>query len=197
MHRKDCQTGLLFATFKRTLIRSVSQPMIVIKTRRLQLRTWTIYDAPDALAFWADFEVMKFIGSGRTLGDLDTVRHAILRAIAAQQSQGFCLWPVVEMSSGHLIGCSGFHAVEASSDLELAIHFARACWGNGYATEAATACVEYAFKTLGASRIVASTHPENVASIRVLEKVGFESAKTKRYGGVDEQFYELARPDNP
>jgi RimJ/RimL family protein N-acetyltransferase len=45
-------------------------------------------------------------------------------------------------------------------------------WGNGYATEAAKAMVEYAFTELGVHRVYADCHPENTASIRVLEKVG-------------------------
>jgi RimJ/RimL family protein N-acetyltransferase len=167
--------------------------MIVIETPRLRLRTWTIDDAPEALAIWGDPAVMKFIDSGRTLGDLDRVRQALLRAIAAQEQGGFCLWPVIVKSGGRVIGCCGFHVIENSHDLELVFHFIREYWGKGYATEAARACVEYAFKTLDASRIVASSHPENVASVRVLEKVGFQPAGTKRYGDIDEQFYELAR----
>jgi [ribosomal protein S5]-alanine N-acetyltransferase len=171
--------------------------MIVIETPQLQLRTWTLDDAADALVIWGDPAVMKFIDSGRTLGDLDAVSQALSRAIAAQQTHGFCVWPVIEKASGRLIGCCGFHAVEDGGELELAFHFARDSWGKSYATEAATACVEYAFQTMVASRIVASTHPENGASIRVLEKAGFRQAGTRRYGDIEEQLYELARPGNP
>jgi [ribosomal protein S5]-alanine N-acetyltransferase len=168
--------------------------MVLMETTRLLLRTWTLDDTADALAFWGDMEVMRFIDSGRTLGDLDAVSQSLSRAIAAQQTHGFCVWPVIEKASGRLMGCCGFHAVEDGGELELAFHFARDYWDKGYATEAATACVEYAFGKHGVNRIVASTHPENVASVRVLEKVGFEPAGTKRYGDVDEQLYELARP---
>lgn len=57
-------------------------------------------------------------------------------------------------------------------------------WGKGYATEIATALVDYGFKTLGLERILGTTHPENVASQRVLLKCGFKNAGTvPNYGG--------------
>ncbi len=179
-----------------TLIaRSAGEPMVIIETPRLLLRTWTIDDAPAALAIWGDPVVMKYIDSGQTLPDLDAVRQAVARAIESYEHRGLCLWPVIEKASGRLIGCCGFHAFEGGPALELAFHLARSDWAKGYATEAARACVEYAFHSLVATRIVASAHPDNIASIRVLEKTGFLLVGTKRIGEIDELFYELARPN--
>ena len=58
-------------------------------------------------------------------------------------------------------------------ELELAYHLARPFWGQGYATEAARACLAYARDVLMATRITAGVHPDNPGSRRVLEKMGF------------------------
>ncbi len=171
---------------------SHDDPMVIIETPRLLLRTWTIDNAPHALAIWGDHNVMKFIDSGQTLADLNAARQAVARAIESYENRGLCLWPVVEKASDRLTGCCGFHAFDGGPDLELGFYLARCDWGKGYATEAARACVEYAFHTLAADRIVASTYPDNTASIRVLEKTGFSLVGTKRYGEINELFYELA-----
>ncbi len=168
--------------------------MVIIETPRLLLRTWTIDDAPAALAIWGDPAVMTFIDCGQTLPDLEAAPQAVARAIESYEQRGLCLWPVIEKASGRLIGCCGFHAFEGGPALELAFHFARSDWGKGYATEAARVCVEYALHTLAATRIVASAHPDNIASVRVLEKTGLSLVGIKRFGEIDELFYELVSP---
>ena len=166
---------------------------LILETDRLVLRTWTLDDASDALRIWGDAEVMRFVGA--PFPDVGVARRALERAIAVQEEHGVCLWAVVEKAGRRIVGCSGFHLYEGGPALELAFHFVPEYWGRGYATEAARACLRHAFERLHAPKVVATVHPENVASRRVLEKVGFIYTHTEEREGEAEMFFEAAPPE--
>jgi RimJ/RimL family protein N-acetyltransferase len=83
------------------------------------------------------------------------------------------VWGVWERETGELVGDSTLFFADEHNEWELAYGVRRDRWGRGYATEAAQACVNHGFEHLALDRIVADVDPENWASIRVLEKVGF------------------------
>ena len=95
------------------------------------------------------------------------------------------VWGVWERDTGELVGDSTLFFAEEHGEWELAYGFRHDRWGRGYATEAAQACVRHGFEILGLDRIVADVDPGNRASIRVLEKAGFDrvggSGKTLLY----------------
>lgn len=76
----------------------------------------------------------------------------------------------------------------------LAYYLARPYWGRGLATEAGEAFVRYGFETLGLSRIIAGMNTENLASIRVVEKLGFSRFRSGEGGGSRWFEYELYPP---
>lgn len=164
---------------------------MILNTERLVLRVWRpSEDAAAAFAFWGDPEVMRHAGGHHAT--VDRSRQSLERALEAQLAHGVCLWAVTVRGGDDVaIGCCGFHVHDsgAPGELELAYHFARAHWGRGYATEAARGCIAHAFDTRSTPRVVAWTTPENIASQRVLDKVGF------RFTGMDqgERAYELLR----
>lgn len=162
----------------------------ILETPRLVLRTWALEDAPDALRIWGDPEVMRFVDDGVPLADLEAARAVLGRAMQAQEVLGLSLWCVVEKPSGRVVGCCGFHRFEGGPALELAYHFVPEAQGRGYATEAATGCLRHAFEVLEAPRVVALTHPQNLGSRRVLEKLAFR--EDGLYKG--EAYFELLRP---
>ena len=79
-----------------------------------------------------------------------------------------------EEDSSEVIGDCGLirQEVEGESLIEVAYHFRRDCWGQGYATEAARACMRYAFEQLDAPKVVSLIRPENLPSRRVAERNG-------------------------
>lgn len=86
---------------------------------------------------------------------------------------GFGLWAVIDRFSGQLIGDCGItrQQTPAGMEPEIGYHLWREFWGKGLATEAAIACRDYAFKTLGLRRVVSITSPENIPSQRVAQRV--------------------------
>jgi len=102
---------------------------------------------------------------------------------------------VVEKATGAFIGRAGLWNPEGWPGLEVGWFFDRARWGHGFATEAGLAALDWAFRVLGAERVISVIHPKNVASIRVAERLGerFERAMVLD-GGIEVVVYGRRRP---
>jgi [ribosomal protein S5]-alanine N-acetyltransferase len=167
---------------------------IILETERLILRTWLLNDLRDFFGIYGDPEVWRYVDPNGLLKSEDAARRPLQRAIAYAHEHGFCHWAVVEKSRGRVIGACGFNLFEGGPRLELVYHFARLYWGRGFATEAARACLRYAFEKLKAPAVVASADPQNTASRRVLEKIGFLQEESMRRADLDDVFY-LVSPE--
>lgn len=82
------------------------------------------------------------------------------------------MWAVEDRATGAFVGKIGFAEPEGWPGFELAWTLARRWWGFGYATEGARAALAYAFGTLKKDRVISLIRPENLASIRVAERLG-------------------------
>lgn len=98
-----------------------------------------------------------------------------------QRTHGFSLWAVEDRATGRLLGQSGF--VQLRGPVELAYSFGSKHWGQGYATEAARACLDFGFADLGLTSIVAFVDPDNLGSRRVAEKIGMRSDGQETHDG--------------
>jgi len=143
----------------------------VLTTERLALRGFTERDLDELAEITADPEVNRYLGAGRPLDRASTWRSMAL-ALGHWQLRGYGMWLVVERSSGRLVGRAGLWSPEGWPGLEVGWLIARPRWGEGLATEAGRACVDYAFGVLGADHVISVIHPDNAASIRVAEKLG-------------------------
>src|SRR3954471_10219487 len=144
-----------------------------LETPRLGFRIWTREDEALARALWGDPEVTARIDARGALSASE-VAQKLAAEIACMEAHGVQYWPLFLRSSGEHVGCCGLRPRDGHARIfELGFHLFRAAWGKGYATEAAKAIVDYAFDVLGASGLFAGHHPENHASRRTLEKLGF------------------------
>ena len=94
-----------------------------------------------------------------------------------EAERGYAPLIITIKESGEFIGSGGVVPTKDSADIEIAYHFLPSAWGKGYATEAAVAILEFAFKTAGLEEIVGFVFSENVASWRVLEKRECDSSE--------------------
>jgi [ribosomal protein S5]-alanine N-acetyltransferase len=167
---------------------------VILETPRLLLRTWTLDDAEAAFGIYSDPEVLRYL----TIKAHETVAQtrALLaeRPIAHQERHGFSLWAVLEKATSALVGVCGLKYLDDTRDIEVGYHFARAAWGRGYATEAAGACLRYGFERLALPRILGVVDPDNVASQRVLEKLGMTFKRMGHYYGKELRVYTAEPP---
>jgi RimJ/RimL family protein N-acetyltransferase len=139
---------------------------------RVTLRELTAEDAGQLVAILADPRVFETVNDDRlpTVEEMRQFRQ--VRHDAARQPQRAVYELGVEVG-GELVGMCGLGDVRAhAGTAELTYLLAATAWGKGYATEAARLLVRFGFTGMGLHRIWATTGPDNVASQRVLQKVG-------------------------
>jgi RimJ/RimL family protein N-acetyltransferase len=149
-----------------------------ISTERLLIRSFDAdADCEAMLDVYGDPDVMRFIPGG-ALRDVEAVKKLLAEYANAQEARGFSSWALVELASGALIGDVGFGIFEPTGEVELGYTLGRACWGRGYATEAASACLAAGLEELRVPRIIAVVDAENEASLRVSERLGMKKVET-------------------
>ena len=144
-----------------------------IETTRLRLRPLREDDAEELSRIFSDPGVVQY--SGGLSPTLEQVREGIRQHISEHyRDHGYGLLAAELRDTGEIVGRIGFLETEIDStgDAELHYHLAPTAWGNGLATEAARAVLEWGFEQGRLGRVVAVIHPENLASRRVAEKCG-------------------------
>jgi RimJ/RimL family protein N-acetyltransferase len=157
---------------------------VELVTERLQLRAFTPADADDLFSMDGDARVMRYIGAGLPPRTRAEVEASIARIVEfAARHPGMSLLHASARDTGRFVGGCGLFPLEGDSAIEIAYRLPHACWGLGYATEAARAVLAHGFGALALPRIVGVTFPENVASQRVLTKIGMRGdGQAQHYG---------------
>ncbi len=166
--------------------------MIVIETPRLFLRHYTLDDT-DALAeVLCDHDNMRFFPNRFEHKDAEERIQKNLRRYA---EDGVGQWPLLLKPSNKFAGYCGLVRVEIDGNTEIEVGYAlaRHAQGQGIATEAARACMNYAFTTLGEDRIISLIRPENLPSRRVAERNGLVVEKETNFQGLQHLVYAARR----
>ena len=146
--------------------------MTILETDRLYLRQLTLEDAGFILELVNEPAWLRFIGD-RGIRTADDAQAYLLNGpVESYQRRGFGLYRVELKADGSPLGICGLIKREALPDVDIGFAFLANFWGQGYATESASAVLAFAQNTLGLKRIVAITDPANERSIRILEKLG-------------------------
>jgi RimJ/RimL family protein N-acetyltransferase len=152
--------------------------MKIFETERLTLRRLTTDDAPLILELLNDPLFLHFVGDKgvRTLAEArEYITHGPLASYA---QHGFGLFHVALKIHGTPIGMCGLLKREALEDVDVGFAYLPQFSGQGYATEAARATLDYGRTVLGLRRIVAITAPDNKGSQSVLRKIGLRLENT-------------------
>lgn len=169
--------------------------MDTLETERLRLRPLTMNDV-DAYyrSISSDAEVMRYLPGGGKARMRSDSEWVIGYFIQHAELHGFGIWAVEEKSSGKLLGHAGLEYIPNAEDVEIAYTLARSAWGQGYATEAARASLQYGFEALNLSAIYGLSFPANVASQRVMQKLGMTlEGVTYRFYNSELTCYKLSR----
>ena len=142
-----------------------------IETESLYIRSFNEGDVDDYHRIVSDARVMRFLGDGST-HDRNTATRYVLDCIDSENSGGLARYAVVWKETDKLIGFSGYKYLSGVVDFgyRLAFQF----WGKGLATEAGRQVLDYGCNELHLTKITAHALVQNLASIAVLRKLGFE-----------------------
>ncbi len=163
-------------------------PIPCLETDRLLLREFNESDIGPLAAINADAEVMRHLGDGRTLTRTETWRQVAF-LLGHWRLRGYGMWAVERKENGELIGRVGFLDPEGWPGFELGWTLGRPYWGNGYATEAARAALQYAFEVLRQPEVISLIYPANRSSIRVAERLGERLMSTTELFGREVLVY--------
>ena len=151
-------------------------------------------DLEDCLAMDLDPEVHRYIFLNGPPDPAER-REAIRERVASGWPETGVMWSVEWKDKPGFIGWCGVFPLEDSGLMEVGYRYIRKAWGQGVATEAATAALDCGFTVLGLDPIVAVTHPENRASQHVLQKIGLKPEGLAHHYGLDLSFFRLTRAD--
>ena len=126
----------------------------------------------------------------------ERVREHLAEQAAQLEERGLCLWWWRERSSGELVGRVGLNSTEVEGEQVIEVGWAvdPERWGEGFASEAAAASLRWGFERGGLDEIVAFALPHNVASRRVMEKLGMAYDRPIDRMGLEHVLY-LLRAD--
>lgn len=150
----------------------------VIETQRLRLRGHRFDDLGDCVSLWSNPAVTRFIG-GKPSTEQQTWAR-LLAYIGHWSILGFGYWVIEEKDTKHFVGEIGFADFKRDIDAsmrgvpEIGFALAPAYHGRGYATEGVQAVLAWGDTNLPSRRTVCMINPQNLASVRVVQKFGYE-----------------------
>jgi RimJ/RimL family protein N-acetyltransferase len=158
---------------------------IILETERLLLREFDEGDVAPFFLMGSDPAVIRYTGD--PAGGLKSIEHALevlrSRPIADYRTYGYGRWACVLKASGEVIGFAGLKYLADVQEVDIGYRLLPAYWGQGLATEAGRAVLDYGRTRLGLERIIGLVDPENVASVRVLKKLGLTPAGQVEFQG--------------
>ena len=141
----------------------------VVETERLLLRLPRAEDFDDYAALQADVEASRHIGGQLSRSE---AWRKFLQMPGAWVIQGYAMFAVTDKATGEWLGQAGPWQPEGWPGTEVGWAFKRAAWGKGYAREAAVACIDWVFATLGWTEVIHSIVAENTASRTLAQRLG-------------------------
>lgn len=162
------------------------------ETPRLAHRAFQTGDADSLFALNSHPEVMRYTGEPPA-ESVEAVRDAIDN-YPDFKAVGYGRWACVLKESQRIIGFCGLKHLDDLGETDIGFRFLPEYWGQGLATEAAAACLDFGFEEIGLDRIIGLVLPQNRASIRVLEKIGLQPDGKIELDGLSALRYVAAAP---
>jgi ribosomal-protein-alanine N-acetyltransferase len=165
----------------------------VIVTGRLELAPLAEADLEAVHALWSSPGVRRHLFDDAVL-PVATVAAMIGESVRLWHASKSGLWAIRRRGECELAGFTGFWTLPADPEPQLLYGIREELWGRGLAAEAAAAMVAYGFDVLGLDLLVASADAANVASVRVMQKLGMRFDRREEVGGLELVFYRIDRP---
>lgn len=168
-------------------------PKIQYETTRTLLRELSIDDAKDFYTLNLDPKVIQYTGD-KPFKSIDDAK-IFLKNYDQYKQFGVGRLAVIEKSSNTFIGWCGLKFCLEKDEYDIGFRFYQDYWNKGFATETAKKCLEVGFEDLKLEKIVGRVMNENIASIKVLEKIGLIYTSTYNFDGQAGSIYEKRRSE--
>lgn len=169
---------------------------IHIETERLIIRDLEAFDAKGIFELDSDPKVHEFLGKNpiKTIKEAEGVINGIRQHYV---ENGIGRWAIVDKKTNDFIGWTGLkyeqNLRKNFSYYDLGFRLRSKYWGKGIATEAAIACLNYGFDTLNLNEICAAVNIDNLASNKILQKIGLRFIETFEYKGISCNWYKIKK----
>jgi len=147
--------------------------MGIIETPRLTLSRFKESDAHLIQQLNSDYDVVKYLHEPIIYTE-EKALQVLMDIILPQYKMGIGRWAVYTKDGNEFIGWCGLKQRPEAQEIDLGYRFIKSSWGKGYATEAAKATLQYGHQNLKLEKIIAHANIDNIASQKVLEKIGME-----------------------
>lgn len=163
-----------------------------LHTERLYLRKMKVSDSASLFKIWSDPDVTEFMNVSHFTDENQAIAMINLLNDLSQDNKAI-RFSIFVQQSNEIIGSCGYNSLDFDNlKAEIGYDIARSHWGKGYATEAISSLLAHAFSTMKLNRIEAKVDPDNVNSIKLLQKLNFTYEGTLRaYERVGETFSDL------
>ena len=163
-----------------------------IETPRLLPRPWSLKDGEAWFNILQEPDILRYSPDPNPPARFKAEAY-INHHLTHWMQYGYGHWAVVTPADSQVIGWNGLEYLTELGEVEVAYLLTRRVWGRGYASEAAAAAIRFGFETAGLQAIIGLVHPDNIASIRVLEKCGLTFADDIKLWGMEMSRYRIPR----
>jgi [ribosomal protein S5]-alanine N-acetyltransferase len=159
-----------------------------IQTARLAMRPLALADARAVHDLWTGAEVRRFLWDDEVI-PFEKTCAVLAESERLMEIRGLGLWAISPADGQDLLGVGGYWHFRNPPELELILAFDPRHWGQGFATEAGQALIRYAFDEIGLTEVRGSTDEPNLASRRLMERLGMRYERRITIDGLDTVFY--------
>jgi ribosomal-protein-alanine N-acetyltransferase len=152
----------------------------------------TLTDLDDLHRLFTDPDVRRYLWDDQII-PRERAAVEIDASIASFEARGFGMWVLREAGETEIVGFCGLRPFGEPEEIEILYGLSPHVWHRGFAAEASREVLRYGFEALGLERIFGRTDPPNVASRRVLERLGMTFIRSHRLGELDVVEYVIPR----
>lgn len=173
---------------------------ILVETDRFKLRELLPTDVDGMFELDSDPEVHKYLGN-QPVSDKKKIAEIIEFVRKQYSDNGIGRWAIIDKKTNEFIGWSGLKFVTELTNghqnyYDLGYRLIRRYWGKGIATETAIASLDYAFNQLNLVEVYAAANCDNIASNKILQKVGLKLMETYLEDGIQCNWYKITKEDH-
>ena len=161
---------------------------LILETDRLLLREFSPNDAKNLYNLNLNPKVIRYTGNS-AFKSIDEAKK-FLENYRDYELNGYGRWAVINKESNKFIGWCGLKYGEMENETDIGFRYFEEQWNKGYASESAKACLNYGFEKLNLKRIIGRAMKKNIASIKVLEKIGLEFERDVEFEGEEAVIYQ-------